>query len=233
MIAEEEYELQARQEVEISQYKQLINTAFCKARDCKGYAELVSHIPSIRIFQSQNQQYYKLESLIHKPAFHVYQLCTDNHYETRSKWDVETIRNVQTLEHYDDITLVYYLFSSKRCMLGIQWERYNNIKQTYTIVFKSINDKPHPRYNMPENHKSIDCMAVTFIKHIDENTCFVSQIIDNHGMGVDKLMLLKRFHLLETTVNDTIFRMWTCQERDCLKDNEPHLLECRFCGKNK
>lgn len=242
-MMEEEVEMEKMNAMDI--YRESINTAFLKATECsklQRFEELVSFDKHVRIFETmfEGKKTFKIEVLMQKSAHDIVKLYSNHHWETRFQWD-KSILKCELLEHYTalDISLVHHVFPKKRCLLGLFWSRYNNLKQTYTCILTALKDGLHDRYALPAGLTHMnDFWQVVHVKHIDDQSAFFTMYSTCCNI-LDKIVFIYFCKALEETSNDAIFEQWECGDKDkdkgkekgCGKMNEPHLLECRYCGK--
>lgn len=240
---EAEEETQEIEETDFSRmqsYKDIVNDTYAKF---KRIESTIKWTLSGNIHHNEEKTIYKVERMMECSAFRLFKMCSDVSYETKSQWDNRDIEliDIQCRETYEKIQLVQsewkfpWMWSKIRNIVGLQWHSYNNIKNTYTILFNTCE---HDLYVPKEDQVKANISYSIWIKHINNSKCFMTFCIDlslektynpflMHSKMSSVLSTRHQIYNISDDAYNSIYEKWMCIL--CKKTNDCYLLECRYC----
>lgn len=166
----------------------------------------------------------KAIGILNAPPHRVLSLNIDHNYETRKQWDNDDLGGIDQHQQFDCgkhhgvIRLVQSWIKMPRmatCLgfyhrdfLGLEWDRYNAAKKTYTMIFQTLDD--HPVFKCPSDRTPASGLTGLWIKELDNpNQCYcvmlayvdiggsIPEAIKSVLVKTYKEKLRKRLHLYE------------------------------------
>ena len=177
------------------QYQQIVTEAFIEFQKLQKDGPEWNLVPpptlneTVKLYErdcDDGRYLLKVKGVLKAPAHKIMLLNRDHDWTTRRQWDHEDLDGISQHQTFDcgkrgTIRLVQSwvkmpAFASvmgvyDRDFLGLQWDRHDRAKGTYTLIFQTIE---HSEFACPPDRVSATGLTGVWIKELDEqNECLV------------------------------------------------------------